>query len=146
MNRLIEDYLRTRGVLYFRGHHDDEYFYLYGAYRGRLNVHLEVPAADRNAFLVTIAPDRYYPANRRERLDGLVARWNAGAPAAEAVLHESSDPRLIGAQARLLFRPADAAALAGSVDAAVCSAIELFGTMADAAGSAEGRAILRDAG
>jgi hypothetical protein len=28
MNGLIEDYLSTRGVRYFRGHHDDEYFYL----------------------------------------------------------------------------------------------------------------------
>jgi hypothetical protein len=48
MNTLIEEYLRARGVRYFRGHHDDEYFFLVDfqsdfcldASHGRLHVHL----------------------------------------------------------------------------------------------------------
>jgi hypothetical protein len=151
MNRLIEDYLRTRGVRYFRGHHDDEYFYLVdfvvGAYRGRLNVHLEAGGADRDTVLISITPDRFFPAERREDLDGLVARWNAGAPPLEAVVHPSSDPRLVGAMAHGCHRPADAAALGEYVDAAVGSAIELFGAMPDpAAGARQTPDTLRDAG
>ena len=141
MNRLIEDYLRTRGVRYFRGHHDDEYFYLadfvVGAFRGRLNVHLEVDGPD--AVLISITPDRYYPVNLREHIDGLVDRWNAGSPPVQVVIRESCDPHLVGVLAHGWYRPADAADLAGYVDAAVGSSIELFGGMPDVA-------ILRDAG
>jgi hypothetical protein len=59
MQRQIEDYLRARGVRFFRGHHDDEYFYLVdflsGAYRGRLNVHLEACEAEPGTVLVADA-------------------------------------------------------------------------------------------
>lgn len=149
MNRLIEDYLRTRGVRYFRGHHDDEYFYLVdflvGAYRGRLNVHLEVAGTDRDTVLVTVTADRYYPAERREALDGLVDRWNSAHPPVQAVVHASCDPRLVGVTAGGRSQPADAATLTEFVDAAVAASIELFGAMAGLGGSAQ-HGILRDAG
>ncbi|MCW1957230.1 MAG: hypothetical protein KIH64_001520 [Mycobacterium sp.] len=143
MNRLIQDYLRARGVRYFRGHHDDEYFYLVdfvlGAHRGRLNVHLEVSGAGRDSVLINITPDRYYPVSLRERLQDILARWNAGTLHLQAALHDSCDPGLVGVLAHGCFRPADAAALADHVDAAVGSSIELFGSM-------PGVAALRDAG
>ena len=53
MKRQIEAYLRARDVQYFRGHHDDEYFFLVdlvaGASSGRLNIHLEECEADAGA-------------------------------------------------------------------------------------------------
>jgi hypothetical protein len=71
MTELIERYLRSRGARYFRGHHDDEYFFLVdvpaGANRGRLHVHLGV-GADRGEVVLVITPDRYYPGARRERI------------------------------------------------------------------------------
>lgn len=151
MNRLIEDYLRARGVRYFRGHHDDEYFYLVdfvgGASRGRLNVHLEVGGAARDAVLVNITPDRYYPASLREHLNGLLSRWNSGASPLEAVTHDSSDPLLMGVTAHGRCQAGAATDLAGFVDAAVGSAIELFGAMPDpAAGTRRTTGVLRDAG
>jgi hypothetical protein len=148
MKRQIEEYLRARGARYFRGHHDDEYFFfvdfLAGADRGRLDVHLDV-CDDSETVQVTISPDRYYPAERTSRLAALVDRWNAGAPAVQAVVHGSCDPRLVGVQARGSARPADAASLSGFVDGAVAAGIDLFGGIATAAAPVP-NAGLRDAG
>ena len=102
MKRLIEGYLCARGVRYFRGHHDDEYFYLVdfavAAHRGRLNrarlnVHLEV---EQDGVSVSITPDRYYPVSLRGHLDDQIARWNAGRTNLQAMLHASCDPGLVG--------------------------------------------------
>jgi hypothetical protein len=148
MNPLIEDCLRTRGVRHFRGHHDGEYFYLVdfgvGTSRLRLDVHLEASGAD--AVQVSITPDRYYPERYRDSFDDLVGRWNTATPAVEAAIHRSCDPRLVGVVAHGLCRPADAAALAAFVDAAVASAVELFGAVAGIAGPARQTPdVLRDA-
>lgn len=149
MNRLIEDYLRTRGARYFRGHHDDEYFYLAdfaaGAERGRLNVHLEVCDSDRGGVRITITPDRYYPERYRQHLEDLVSRFNASTSAVGSVIHDSSDSRLVGVLAQGCSRPADTAALGEFVEAALASSLDLFGAMAGLAPPADQRA-LRDAG
>ena len=149
MKRQIEDYLRARGAQYFRGHHDDEYFFFVdfvaGAYRGRLNVHIEVSGTEPEEVLVTISPDRYYPAEKAQWLGMLADRWNAAGPAVQAVVHGSCDPRLVGVQVRSLGRPADVAALAGFVEAAVAAGIDLFGRIAIAE-IPSSSAALRDAG
>lgn len=158
MKRQIEDYLRARGVPYFRGHHDDEYFFLVDfvagaergrlnvqrAERGRLNVHLEVTGGESDVLVVTISPDRYYPAGIGERLGTLVARWNDADPVVRAVVHGSCDPHLIGIRARGEIRTADPGELRVLVDAAVAEGIDLFGRITTAAGSTD--AGLRDAG
>lgn len=148
MKRQIEEYLRARGVRYFRGHHDDEYFYfvdfLTGTDRGRLDVHLEAGAADPETLLVTISPDRYYPAEKAVRLGALAGEWNAGGPVVEAVVHGSSDPRLVGLHARSSTRVSGAAELGEFVDAAVTAGIDLFGRIA--AEMPSSNAVLRDAG
>lgn len=148
MNRLIEDYLRARGVRYFRGHHDDEYFYLVvGADRGRLNVHLEVCDADRGGVQVSITPDRYFPVQYRQRLEDLVTRHNATSPAVSSLVQDSCDPRLVGVLARGQSRPTDSAAFRDFVDAAVACSVDLFGAMAGLARPArQGPGELRDAG
>ena len=148
MKRQIEDYLRARGVQYFRGHHDDEYFFLVdflaGAYRGRLNVHLRACDGESDAVLLTISPDRYYPAEKADWLSTLAERWNAEDPPVRAVVHGSCDPHLVGVQARSRNRPADVAELTGFVDAAVAAGIDLFSKMSAAAIPASNN--LRDAG
>lgn len=150
MNRLIEDFLRTRGARYFRGHHDDEYFFLVDFVRhrkGHLNVHLEVSGRDRDAVHVRVTADRFYPAEQRVRLDELVARWNADAPALPATIHDSSDPRLVGLLACGECRPTDLADLTDFVDAAVAGAVTLFGAAAGADIPAQQKPhTLRDAG
>jgi hypothetical protein len=148
MNRLIEDFLRTRGARYFRGHHDDEYFFLVDFVRhrkGHLNVHLE--PGDRDSVHVSVTADRYYPAEQRARLGEIVARWNADTPALSATIHDSCDPRLVGLLASGEYRPADLTDLTGFVDAAVAGAVTLFGAAASVVTPAQQSPHgLRDAG
>ncbi len=150
MNRLIEDFLRTRGARYFRGHHDDEYFFLVDFVRhrkGHLNVHLEVGGRDRDTVHISVTADRYYPAEQRARLDELVDRWNADAPALPATIHDSCDPRLVGLLASGEYRPADLTDLTDFVDAAVAGAVTLFGAAAGVDTTAlQSPHTLRDAG
>ncbi|MGI9124384.1 MAG: hypothetical protein ACR2JM_06485 [Mycobacterium sp.] len=151
MNELIEDYLRAAGVRYFRGHHDDDFFYLVdvpgGVHRGRLHVHLEVGGVVRDAVRISISPDRFFPAQYRERLTELAARWNAGEPCVYAVVHDSCDPALVGGIAQITHRPAGIEGLTGFVDHAVASAAELFALMRAVAGAEVPEAVaLRDAG
>lgn len=139
MNALIEEYLRSTGVRYFRGHHDDEYFflvdflYLVDSQQGRLHVHLESCGPRRDSVQISITPDRYYPVRCRRRLSGLAARWIAENPGAEATLHDSSDPSLVGVSIQSQYQPADLASMTCFVDDCVASAIDLFGAMSRAA-------------
>lgn len=137
MSGLIEEYLRARGVRYFRGHHDDEFFYLVGfragADRGRLNVHLEVCEPGRDAVRIRIGPDRFYPADQRERLIGVAVGWNAADPRVTAAVYPSCDPALVGVVAEITHRPDTLTGLAGVVEDAVSASVELFGRMHAAA-------------
>ncbi|MFN8088613.1 MAG: hypothetical protein U0R81_06490 [Mycobacterium sp.] len=143
---LIEAYLSARQVRYFRGHHDDEFFFLINAYHGRLHVHLEVPATDREVITISIAEERYYPATLRGRLTGLVDEWNKATPWAKAALVASSDPNLLGIAAhnRYSRKIGDFTTV---VDHTLQSAIELFGRVRKllAAAGSDGNP-LRDAG
>ena len=155
MNALIEDYLRAKGVQYFRGHHDDEYFFLidFGvdfvvdASHGRLHVHLGVSGLLRDTVHLGITPDRYYPADERDRLSGIAARWTANGQGAEAVVHESSNPALVGMSVEDRFRPTDQDGLAACVDQTIASAIELFEQVTvETTPARQSPEILRDAG
>jgi len=155
MNTLIEEYLRARGVRYFRGQHDDEYFFLVDfqadfcldTSHGRLHVHLEVSGLLRDNILLSITPDRFYPVGKRDLLTSLSTRWTAGSGGAEAVVHDSSDPTLVGITVVDRFRPTSTAGLAYFVDQSIASAIELFEEVtAEALPAHPGHEVLRDAG
>jgi hypothetical protein len=155
MNTLIEEYLRARGVRYFRGQHDDEYFFLVDfqadfcldTSHGRLHVHLEVSGLLRDNILLSITPDRFYPVGKRDLLTSLSTRWTAGSGGAEAVVHDSSDPALVGITVLDRFRPTSSAGLAYFVDQSIASAIELFEQVtAEVLPSHPGHEALRDAG
>jgi hypothetical protein len=94
-----------------------------------LHVHLEACGPERDSVQLSITPDRFYPVEDRGRLCGLADRWIGQNPGAEAIVHDSSDPSLVGVSVQSLHRPADAESLACFVDECVASAIELFGTM-----------------
>jgi hypothetical protein len=148
---LIEDYLRANGVRYFRGHHDDEYFFLVDflvdAGHGRLHVHLAVGGLLHDTVQIVITPDRYYPADKRDRLAGLAARWTVAGQGAEAVVRDSCDPTLIGISVEDLFRPTSGAGLADLLDQTIASAIQLFEQVSlETLPSSRVSDILRDAG
>ena len=129
VNPLIEDYLRASGVRYFRGHHDDEYFFLAdflaGTSQGRLHVHLGV-GVDRGEVELVITPDRYYPGARRERIATAAAQWASAVSGLQAELQQSADPALVGVVVVGRCRPAGIADLTGFVDRTVATAVDFF--------------------
>ncbi len=145
MNELIEEYLRTRGVRYFRGHHDDEYFHVVHTGTGRLYVHLEVCGDDRDAVQISISPDHYYPAGRGDLLHQAVERWNCDCREVGALLLSSSDPNLVGIAAGSRYRGTDTTGLGAFIDGTVGAAVELFGLIGEIGGG-PAAPILRDAG
>lgn len=151
MNELIEDYLRRRGSRYFRGHHADEYFFLVDVlidgHHKRLQVHLEAVGPDRDTVQVSISPDRYYPAASRATLADLAARWMVGESGADVVIHDSSDPSLVGLSVHTWESPTSLGGLSGFVDHAVNAAIEFFAQIRAAVPMPSQRGhLLRDAG
>ena len=152
MNELIEEYLRTRGVRYFRGHRDDEYFYLVDTrshtgphrLRVRLHVHLAVCGADRDAVQISITGDRYYPAGHSELFQQAVSRWNAECHDVGAVIQPSCDPALVGVAAGSRYRGTDVGELGLFVEGSEADAAQLLGLISDV--SAPLPATLRDAG
>jgi hypothetical protein len=133
---LIEGYLRTRRVQYFRGHHDEEYFFLINAYYGRLHVHLEACGPDRDAVKVSVTAPHYFPAEQRARVTAVAAQWNHTSPWAEAIVYASCDPRLVGVAAENRYSRTDTGDFAAFVDQTIQSAIELFGRMRVSVGPA----------
>lgn len=146
---LIESYLRTRHVRYFRGHHDDEFFFLVNAYHGRLHVHFEPAGPDRESVTIRITAERYYPADERPTITALADRWNAAHPGSGAVVFSSCDPRLVGVAAESRYRSAGVGADFGEfADQAIQAAVDLFGRLGLAIGLAHpgGGQRLLDAG
>ena len=143
MNELIEGYLRTGGVRYFRGHHDDEYFFLVDARAGRLYVHLGVNGAEKDAVRIDITPDRYYPAAHRDELLHEVQRWNDEAHGIGALIGRSCDPQLAGVSAGSVYHGTGSGEFGAFVDNSIAAATELFERIRLAV---EPRQPLRDAG
>lgn len=159
MSDLIADCLRAKGVRYFHGHHDWEYFFLLdyldrpgaghsatnsavGFRHGKLHVHLDRGGAP-GEITVTVTPDRYYPAVNREHLMDVAERWAAGGHG-RATVHPSSDPHLVGAVVQATGRPVTVAELTALVDCTVAAALDLFGRMRRV--TANSGPELRDAG
>ena len=143
--QLIERYLRARQVRHFRGHHDDEYFFLVSGYHGRLHVHLQPCGPSGAAVQISITTERYYPAEQRARVESLVEQWNHTAPRITASVFESSDPRLVGVLAERRYRAGDTD-FGPFVDQAVQSAIDLFGRLGVLVPSPSEETHLLDAG
>ena len=148
MNPLIEDYLRASGVRYFRGHQDDEYFFLADALAGTKPGHLHVRlgvGVGRGEVELVITPDRYYPGTRRERIATAAAQWASAVSGLQAELHQSADPALVGVVVVGRCRPAGIADLTGFVDRTVAAAVDFFAALPTRVAPSDGDG-LRDAG
>ena len=133
---LVERYLRTRRLRYFRGGHDRECFFILTVGHERLHVHLEIAPGSRDILTVRVTPSYYFPAADRERLLGFARRWNAESRRVEAVVHDSSDPSRIGVVAENSCPIADGADVddfADFADQTIRSAIKLFAELTPAA-------------
>ncbi|MGE5693663.1 MAG: hypothetical protein ACM4D3_00015 [Candidatus Sericytochromatia bacterium] len=122
----VERYLRSRGLRYFRGRHDGEYFFILRVGHQQFHVHVEVVEGTQNVVAVKVAPAHFFPATDRDRLDGFAREWNAGSRYAEVVVYESSDPTRIGLAALSSYRLDDADDFAEFADKAIRSAVKLL--------------------
>lgn len=128
-SELIELYLHSRGLRYFRGHHDGEYFFILTVGHERLHVHLEILPGSGDVLAVRVVPGHFFPAADRERMISFARSWNAESRRAEVIVHESSDPNRIGVAAENSCPIADgidAEAFADFADKTIRSAIKLF--------------------
>jgi hypothetical protein len=126
---LIERYLRTRRLRYFRGQHDGEYFFILGRDHKPLHVHLEIPREGADGYRVRVTPGYFFPAMCRARLSAFVDTWNRTDRWTKAVVHESCDPTRIGVRADnapTLPRATQVDEFAGFVDRTIESAIQFF--------------------
>jgi hypothetical protein len=126
---LTERYLRTRGSRYFRGAHDNEYFYVAKTRPRQLHVHLEVSPAHDDVLMIRVAPACFFPATDRPWLMHFADTWNQQNREVTAILHASSDPQRIGVAARRSqwIRASDSFEdFASFVDRVIADAIDLF--------------------
>jgi hypothetical protein len=147
---LTERYLRTRGLRYFRGQHDGEYFFVANANPRRLHVHLGISRWHSDTFTIRVAPACFFPAADGARLAQLADTWNQQNRDVTAIVHGSSDPQRIGVVARSSQRIRNEVSFedfASFVDRAVATAIDLFDELGSVAElPSKAKPLVRDAG
>ena len=125
---LIERYMSTSGLRFFRGQHDGEYFFVANAHP-RLHVHLEVSPSFGDVVIIRVTPASFYPVADRPWLTRFADTWNQRNREVTAILHGSSDPQRIGVVARRSQWIRESMSLedfASFVDRTVTAAIDLF--------------------
>ncbi|BBZ41688.1 YbjN domain-containing protein [Mycobacterium conspicuum] len=96
---LIERYMSTCGLRFFRGQHDGEYFFVVNANQ-RLHVHLEVSPSFSDVVTIRVTPATFYPVANRPWLTRFADTWNQQNRSVTAIVHGSSDPQRVGVAAR----------------------------------------------
>jgi hypothetical protein len=147
---LTERYLRSRGIRYFRGQHDGEFFFVTDAGGRRLHVHLGTSRWRGDVFTIRVAPACFFPAADSVRLVELVDAWNQQNRGVTAIAHGSSDPQRIGIFARSSQRIRDRIPFEEFgcfVDGAIAGAIDFFSRLAPVPDlTSTGQPLLQEAG
>ncbi len=147
---LTERYLRSRGIRYFRGQHDGEYFFVADADGRRLHVHLGTSRWHSDVFTIRVTPARFFPAADSARLVELADAWNQQNHEVTVIVHGSSDPQRIGVFARSSRRVPDRIPFEEFgcfADDAIAGAIDFFSELAPPADSTStAQPLLQDAG
>jgi hypothetical protein len=125
---LIERYMSTCGLRFFRGQHDGEYFFVANS-NPRLHVHLEVSPSFGDVVIIRVTPASFYPVANRPWLTRFADTWNQQNREVTAIVHSSSDPQRTGVVARRSQWIREGTSLedfASFVDRTVTAAIDLF--------------------
>ena len=126
---LIERYLWSSGLRFFRGRHDGEYFFVADAHPRRLHVHLEMSSSFDDVLSVRIAPACFFPVADRPWLTQFADTWNQQNREVTAIVHRSSDPQRVGVSASRSQWIRDGISFedfAALVDRTITAAIDLF--------------------
>ncbi|MGO9926206.1 MAG: hypothetical protein ACLPLP_08715 [Mycobacterium sp.] len=97
---LIERYMSTCGLRFFRGQRDGEYFFVANAHPRRLHVHLEISPSFGDVLIIRVTPACNFPVADRPWLTHFADAWNQQNHKVTAIVHGSSDPQRIGVVAR----------------------------------------------
>ncbi|MFZ0833196.1 MAG: hypothetical protein WAM92_08965 [Mycobacterium sp.] len=130
-SQLVQRYLRRRGLRFFRGGHEGEYFFILTVRHERFHVHLEVISGKPDVLVVRVAPGHYFPATERDRMVSFARSWNAGSRRAEVIVCESSDPSRIGVAVQSSC-PITGIDLDDFANRSIRSAIQLFAELTPA--------------
>jgi hypothetical protein len=126
---LIERYLYTCGLRFFRGQHDGEYFFVANAHPRRLHVHLEISPSFGDVLNVRVTPACFFPVTDRPWLTRFADRWNQQNREVTAIVHGSSDPQRIGVSAsrsQWIREDISFEDFASLADRTITAAIDLF--------------------
>ncbi|TAM68879.1 YbjN domain-containing protein [Mycobacterium sp.] len=126
---LIERYLQSRGLRFFRSDDGEEFLMLSSYERGKLHVTLRVNGLRRDVLEISISPAAYYAAGERPRLMELVNDWNRDTHWPKAFVRETARTghvSVVGENAYLLSDGIHLEALGNLVRSAVEYGADLF--------------------
>jgi hypothetical protein len=126
---LIERYLQSRQLRFFRSDDGEEFLVLSNYERGKLHVSLRLNGLRRDLLEISISPAVYYPAGERPRLMELVNDWNRDTHWPKAFVRETARPShvsVVGENAYLLSDGIHIEALGGLIKSAVEYGGDLF--------------------
>jgi hypothetical protein len=134
---LIERYLRSRHLRFFRSDDGEEFMLLLSNFeRGKLHVNLRINGLRRDVLEVSITPAGYYEAAARPRLMELVNDWNRDTHWPKAFVRETAAPNhvtVVGESAYLLTDGIHLAALGNLITSTVEYGVDLFAKIEQAA-------------
>jgi hypothetical protein len=126
---LIERYMSTCGLRFFRGQHDGEYFFVAHAHTRRLHVHLEISPSFGDVVIIRVTPACFFPVANRPWLTQFADKWNQQNREVTAIVHGSSDPQRIGVSAsrsQWIREDISFEDFASQADRTIAAAIDLF--------------------
>ncbi|OBB66486.1 YbjN domain-containing protein [Mycobacterium sp. 852014-50255_SCH5639931] len=126
---LIDRYLRSRELRFFRSDDGEEFMMLPSYERGKLHVNLRINGLRRDVFEISISPAGHYPATERARLMELVNDWNRETHWPKAFVRETARPShvsVVGENAYLLTDGIHLEALGNLVRSTVEYGADLF--------------------
>ncbi|OBI16359.1 hypothetical protein A5714_11235 [Mycobacterium sp. E2462] len=126
---LIERYLRSHPLRFFRSDDGEEFLLTSPHSRGKLSITLRINGLRRDILEVSISPAAHYPAAERPRLLELVNEWNRDTHWPKAFVRETPHPghvSVVGENAYLLTHGIHPQALGDLVRSTVEHGADLF--------------------
>jgi len=145
---LIERYMCTSGLRFFRREHDGDHFFIVNAHPRRLHVHLEISPSFGDVLVIRVTPACFFPVADRPWLTQFADTWNQQHRGVTAIVHRFSDPKRIGLLARRsqwIREGISFEDFASFADRTIAAAIDLFAELTPAV-ELPSTPLLRDAG
>lgn len=127
--QLIERYLSSRDLRFYRSNDGDEYLVLFSTEHGKLHVTMRLSGPRQHVFVISVTPATNYPVAQRVRLMEVINDWNRDSWLPKAFVRQTSLPDqvgVVGEQSVWLPQGIHFEALAEIIDATTTCAGDLF--------------------